>query len=77
LSLEKAIRFKGVSLASAQLTEYVYLAQLCDGKGTWTPTDHSVMTNASGRNVETESLVCSTTQRAVKLYFDRSRLPAR
>lgn len=77
LSLEKAIKFKGVSRASAQLTEYVYLAQPCDGKGTWTPTDHAVMTNPSGMYVETESLVCSTTQRAVKMYFDRSRLPAR
>ena len=77
-SLEQAIKFKGVTRALAQLTEYVYLAQPCDGKGTWTPTSQSVMTNqSSGMYVETYSLVCSTTQRAVKLYFDRSRLPAR
>jgi hypothetical protein len=74
LSLEKAIKFKGVSRASAQLTEYVYLAQPCDGKGTWTPTDHTVTTDPSGKYVDTQSLVCSTTQRAVKMYFDRSRL---
>jgi hypothetical protein len=77
-SLEKAIRFKGVTRALAQYTEYVYLAEPCDGKGTWTPTDHSVMTNpASGMYVEVQSVVCSTTQRTAKLYFDRSRLPAR
>jgi hypothetical protein len=77
-SLDKAIKFKGVTSALAQLTEYVYLAQPCDGKGTWTPTDHSVMSNpTSGMYIDVQSLVCSTTQRAAKLYFDRSRLPPR
>ena len=77
-SLEKAIRFKGVSGAQAQLTEFVFLAQPCDGKGTWIPTDHSVMTNpASGMYIDVQSIVCSTTQRADKLYFDRSRRPSR
>lgn len=73
-SLDKAIKFKGVTSALAQLTEYVYLAQPCDGKGTWTPTDHSLIANpASGTYIDVQNLVCSTTQRAAKLYFDRSR----
>jgi len=73
-SIDKAIRFKGVSGAQAQLTEYVFLAQWCDGKGTWTPTDRSVLTQeAPGLYLEVQSVMCSTTQRAAKFYFNRSR----
>jgi len=73
-SLEQAIRFKGVSGGQAQLTEYVFLAQFCDGKGTWTPTDRSVLTQeAPGLYLEVQSVTCSTTQRAAKFYFNRSR----
>src|SRR5271165_5170981 len=75
-SLDKAIRFKAGNQRQAALAQGVFLAQFCDGHGGWVPTTRALLSNPqTGMAAVMYGVTCSTTQRAVRYYFDVSRLP--